>query len=79
MTKTLGEELLKAHDEAMGGQEAFFSVLAENLGCSYEAAEDVWYLRGRSRWTQELETELIRLHSEGNRPNMNEFGHKEKT
>jgi len=48
--------------------------LAKELGVSKECASNVRYLRSRSRWTQELEDELIRLHKEGNPPNMNEFG-----
>lgn len=48
--------------------------LSEELNCSYACAADVWYLRQRSRWTQELEDELIRLYSEGNVPNIMEFG-----
>jgi hypothetical protein len=53
--------------------ESYFSSLAEELGCSNSCAMDVWYLRQRSRWTQALEDELIRLHNEGNPPNICEF------
>jgi hypothetical protein len=54
--------------------EEYFKSLAEELGCSVGCAGDVWYLRQRSRWTQELENELIRLHKEGTPPNICEFG-----
>lgn len=48
--------------------------MSEELGVSYQCAADIYYLRTRSRWTEELENELIRLHKQGNPPNMNEFG-----
>lgn len=48
--------------------------LAEELNVSPGCAIDILYLRTRSRWTQELEDELIRLHKEGNPPNIMEFG-----
>ena len=47
--------------------------LAAELGVTKECALDVWYLRSRSRHTSELEAELIRLHKEGNPPNVCEF------
>ncbi len=53
--------------------------MAYDLGISEEAASDVWYLRGRSRHTPELEAELIRLHKAGTPPNMCEFGHAVKS
>lgn len=51
----------------------YFRDLAKELNCSIGCASDVWYLRQRSRWTQELEDELIRLHNAGTPPNINEF------
>jgi len=54
--------------------EEYLKSLAEELQCSYACATDVWYLRQRSRWTQELEKELIRLYNEGTPPNVLEFG-----
>lgn len=54
----------------------YFRELADELGCSVVAAMDVWYLRQRSRWTEKLEKKLLKLHAEGNPPNMNEFGHE---
>lgn len=50
------------------------AVLAENLSVTEACAADVMYLRTRNRWTPELEKELIRLHKEGNPPNVMEFG-----
>ena len=44
------------------------------LGLSDACAMDVFYLRSRSRWTQELEDQLIALHRAGNPPNIMEFG-----
>jgi len=38
-------------------------------------ALDVWYLRTRSRWTLELEDELIHMDQAGEpAPNMNDYG-----
>lgn len=50
-------------------------VIASELNVSESCAGDVWYLRQRSRWTTELESELIRLHRAGTPPNLMEFGH----
>ena len=33
--------------------------LAKELGVSENVAGDVWYLRSRSRWTQELENQIV--------------------
>lgn len=48
--------------------------LAEELGVGEDCAADVCYLRTRSRWTPELENELVRLWGQGIRPNIYEFG-----
>lgn len=48
--------------------------LAKELGVSIACANDVYYLRTRSRHNEELERELIQLHSEGRPPNIYEFG-----
>lgn len=55
-------------------QMKYVESLAQELGVSVKCAEDVNYLRSRSRHTEELEAELIRLHKEGNPPNVFEFG-----
>ena len=51
----------------------------QELGVSERCAADVFYLRTRSRWTEELEKELILLHKNGNPPNMCDFGVTEET
>lgn len=50
------------------------AALAESLNITEACAADVIYLRTRNRWTPELEKELIRLHKEGNPPNVMDFG-----
>lgn len=52
----------------------YITKLSEELQVSEACAWDVWYLRSRSRWTQNLENELIQLHKDGNPPNMCDFG-----
>ena len=47
--------------------------LAKEKELTIPCAMDVWYLRTRSRWTEEKEAELIQLHKEGNPPNMGDF------
>jgi hypothetical protein len=64
-------ELMAALSEEMVD---YTETIAKELQVSLMCAADVVYLRGRSRWTQELEDELIRLYKEGNPPNINEFG-----
>lgn len=44
--------------------------LSKELNISMRCASDVWYLRTRSRWSEENEKELIRLHSVGTPPNV---------
>lgn len=53
--------------------------LAKELDISLRCASDVQYLRTRYRHTPELEAELIRLHKEGNPPNISEFGVTQET
>ena len=52
---------------------AYISELATELDVSVACASDVWYLRTRSRHTQELEDRLIELHRAGTPPNVMEF------
>lgn len=47
--------------------------LAEELCISVGCAIDVLYFRSHSSWSQRKEDDLIRLHQEGNPPNINEF------
>lgn len=58
------------HDEL----NAYIQQVARDLGISQACAADVVYLRNRSRHTEELEQELIRLHTIGTPPNIMEFG-----
>ena len=60
-------------DDYYNELESYLKSLAEELDCSDACAGDVWYLRQRSRWTQELEDKLIRLYEEGTPPNICEF------
>ena len=48
--------------------------LAEELGVSFACACDIWYLRTRSRWTEDLEQELIQAHARGETVDINSFG-----
>jgi hypothetical protein len=64
----------KVQDDYYNEMEQYFENLASELNCSNACAGDVWYLRQRSRWTQELEDELIRLYAIGQPPNICEFG-----
>jgi len=54
--------------------EQYMRDLAAELGVSASCAQDVWYLRTRSRHTPTLEAELIALHAAGSPPNMCDFG-----
>jgi hypothetical protein len=47
--------------------------ISEQLGVSESCGIDILYLRGRSRWTQELEDRLIELYKQGSPPNICEF------
>jgi hypothetical protein len=64
--KFITEAFLEMQHEMLAEQEE----LAEALNVSMACAADVQYLRTRSRWTLEKEKELIRLHKEGNPPNV---------
>ena len=66
----LSKLMAAAQDETV----AYINKLAEELNVDSMCAGDVWYLRTRSRWTQELEEELIRLHQAGTPPNMCDYG-----
>ena len=68
----LSDFMNKVQDETV----KYVSDLSEELGVSEHCAGDVYYLRTRSRWSQELENELIELHQKKSPPNMCDFGHK---
>jgi hypothetical protein len=69
------ESIAQIQDDYYNELEEYLKSLAEELHCSVGCAGDVWYLRQRSRWTQELEDELIALYNAGTPPNICEFGH----
>ncbi len=71
----LFQELMNKHAEATN---KYIKDLAEELQVSETCAADVVYLRTRSRWTFELEMELMSLHAAGIPPNINEYGHDYK-
>lgn len=48
--------------------------IQKELGCSDQAAADVWYLRTRNRHTPELEQALLGAHARGEPVNVMEFG-----
>ena len=60
-------------DEVFNDYRIHIEEMAAKLGISLACAHNIFYLRERSRWTQDLEDELIRLHKEGNPPNIFEF------
>lgn len=47
--------------------------VARRLNVDLMCANHVVYLRSRSRWTKELEDELIASYKEGNKPGLNDF------
>ncbi len=50
--------------------------VAEEFGVSFNCAMNIVYLRGRSRWTQKLEDNLIHLDKSGQeQPSINDYGH----
>ncbi len=67
----------QAEDNYYNELESYLRTLAKELKCSDACAGDVWYLRQRSRWTQELENRLIELYNAGTPPNIMEFGHED--
>ena len=65
ITNTDSGDLQNLMDTLHDSYEASASALAEELQISQRCANFVLYLRGRSRWTQEKEDELIRLDKAG--------------
>ena len=53
--------------------------LVKELGLSEKCVSDILYLRTRSRWSQELENDLIRRHKAGEEINIFEFGSTSET
>lgn len=67
------QKIMDANAEATN---KYILEITKELDVSDSCAMDVVYLRGRSRWTQELENKLIKLHKENKPPNVYEFGHE---
>lgn len=61
------EVMDKVHDSLI----AVAKSISKEFGVSEDCALNIQYLRTRSRWTQELEDELIRMDKEeGKQPNI---------
>lgn len=78
------EEKMDSFQDAMDAyyeeMEKYTKSLAEELGVSVSCASSVEYLRTRSRWTQELEDNLIEMDKKGlPMPNMCDYGVTEET
>lgn len=62
--KDLTKETMKELNSAMYEWQAYMvehtKEQAEKLGLTYAQAEEIVYLRSRSRWTQEKENEMIK-------------------
>jgi len=68
------DEFQKAMNELADAQALYMQELAAELSISYVCAMNIVYLRSRSRWTQALEDELVRMDKAGEpEPNMNEW------
>ena len=63
----------KAMDAYHDEMDKMIAKEAKELGIDVGAMNEIWYLRSRSRWTQERENYLINLAKEGKElPNMME-------
>ncbi len=61
-------------EEIQNGYVKEIQIIAHDLNLNDTYAMCIWYLRTRSRWTQELENKLIEMCREGlDPPNMNEW------
>lgn len=75
MTEKDWDKFQTAMDEMNNAMMQEISDLAKELNVSEGCATNIWYLRTRSRWTQESEDYLIELERQGKPvPNMNEYG-----
>lgn len=59
------DEFQKAMDAYHDEMNRLIEEEANKLGISFFDMADIWYLRSRSRWTQEKEDYLIKLAKEG--------------
>ena len=74
-------EKMKAFQELMNNQACEMNQhireVAEKLGVSEGVAQDIVYLRTRSRWSQEKENHLLALAKAGQPlPNIMDYGHE---
>ena|SRR5581483_3198497 len=56
------QEVMNQHADETNN---YIEKLADELGIDYFDAMNVWYLRGRSRWTQELEDRILKAAKAG--------------
>lgn len=73
------DEFQKAMNDWAEAQNQAVVKLAQQLGVSEACASDVMYLRGRHRWTDELEEALICAHKRGEEVNVFQFGVTEES
>jgi hypothetical protein len=73
------DEFQKAMNEWAEAQNQAVTKLAQELGVSEVCAGHVMYLRGRHRWSEELEEALIYAHKRGEEVNIFEFGVTEES
>ena len=59
------DEFQKVMDDYHDETNRLIEEEANKLGISFFDMADIWYLRSRSRWTQEKEDYLIKLAKEG--------------
>jgi lysophospholipase L1-like esterase len=59
------EEFQKAMDDYHDEMNRQISEEAHRLGIAFLDMSTIWYLRSRSRWTQEKEDHLIKLAQDG--------------
>ena len=67
------QEVYNLLDKVQDETAIYIQNLAKKLGVSESCASDIWYLRTRSRWSQELENYLIQMDKTGYPPTFNIF------
>mgnify|MGYP001602618275 CR=1 FL=1 len=55
----------EAYKEYAKGDDAWFASIAQKLGINVHQASDVYFLRTRSLWNEELERVLVKAFKEG--------------
>jgi len=74
--KDAWKQLQKFMDELYDSMSETAATLAIELNVSEGCAVNILYLRSRSRWTEDLEQQLIEMDKKGIQPNMCEFPKK---